>query len=55
MHVELVVRVNKDGSVDTIGGNTSPGTAGSQSDGGGVFPRRRTPAEIHGFALVNYA
>lgn len=54
VHVELVVGTHADGSADTIGGNTSAGVAGSQSDGGGVFRRHRSRAEIHGFALVKF-
>ncbi len=47
-HVEMVTKVHGDGSVSTIGGNTSiPG-------GEGVGKKRRRPGEITGFALVNY-
>lgn len=53
VHVETVRQVKSD-SVITNGGNTSPGTSGSQSNGGGAFRRRRYPSEITGFALVDH-
>lgn len=40
-HTGLVEAVHLDGTVTTIEGNTSPGDAGSQRDGGGVWRRRR--------------
>lgn len=40
-HVGIVEAVNSDGSITTIEGNTSSGTAGSQVDGGGVYRRVR--------------
>lgn len=40
-HIELVVSVNADGSVTTIGGNTSTDDGGSQSNGGCVALRTR--------------
>ena len=39
-HVEMVTGV-EDTVIHTIGGNTSSGTSGSQSNGGGVFQRTR--------------
>lgn len=54
VHVELIEQVNADGSVISIGGNTSPGFAGSQSNGGGVWRRHRSVSEIHGVARVAY-
>lgn len=39
----------------TVGGNTSPGDAGSQSNGGGVFLRWRDPASIVGWGRPAYA
>lgn len=57
VHVELVVRVFEDGSVETVGGNTSAGD-GSYSNGGEVAHRagttRRPRSMVHGFALVRY-
>jgi hypothetical protein len=53
VHVELVDRV-AGGVVHTIGGNTSAGTGGSQSNGGGVYRRARPLSAVHGFALVHY-
>lgn len=35
-----------DGWFATIEGNTSPGTAGSQRDGGGVYRRRRRTSQV---------
>ncbi len=40
-HTGLVEAVHSDGTVTCIEGNTSPGSAGSQRDGGGVWRRRR--------------
>jgi hypothetical protein len=55
VHVEMVrAKANPDGSVPTWGGNTSPGTSGSQSNGGGAYRRVRYPSEIRGFALVDF-
>lgn len=52
-HVEMVERIAPEG-VYTIGGNTSSGNAGSQSNGGGVYRRLRAYSAIDGFALVDY-
>ena len=55
VHVEMVRGpANPDGSVPSWGGNTSPGTSGSQSNGGGAFRRVRYSSEIRGFALVDF-
>ena len=35
-------------------GNTSSGSSGSQSDGGGAYQRSRSPSEVYGYALVRY-
>ena len=40
-HIEIVVANNGDGTYTTIGGNTTSGNGGSQSNGGGVFMRTR--------------
>lgn len=42
------------GVIRTEGGNTSSGDAGSQSNGGGSYPRWRRIADIHGIAKVDY-
>jgi hypothetical protein len=54
VHVEMVRRVNADGSVETIGGNTSFGAGGSQSNGGCVAARHRSASEITGVAHVDF-
>lgn len=55
IHVELVVEVDlKRGVIKTVGGNTSSGSGGSQSNGGGVYSRTRPLSAVHGFALVRY-
>lgn len=48
-HVELVTGVNKDGSVNTIGGNTSLAGGGE-----GVAKKHRSRGEITGIAHVRY-
>ena len=53
VHVEMV-RGFEGSAVLTYGGNTSPGTAGSQSNGGGAYRRVRYPHEVRGFAKVRY-
>lgn len=45
-HVGLV-RSNVGGELHTIEGNTSPGTGGSQRDGGGVYERKRAYGLVH--------
>ena len=53
VHVETV-RGFSGSSTLTWGGNTSPGSSGSQSNGGGAFERTRSPSEVYGYALVRY-
>lgn len=53
VHVELVLYVSG-GLVHTVGGNTSAGTTGSQSNGGGVYRRARPMSAVRGFALVDF-
>ena len=53
VHVELVRSVGN-GGINTYGGNTSAGTAGSQSNGGGSFPRFRPAGAVTGIAQVKY-
>jgi len=40
--------------VRTDGGNTSSGVTGSQSNGGGSYPRWRPLTDVYGFARVDY-
>jgi hypothetical protein len=53
VHVETVRGISGSNTL-TWGGNTSSGTSGSQSDGGGAFERTRYPSEVRGYALVRY-
>lgn len=53
-HVGIVEAVNRDGTVTCIEGNTSPGTGGSQRDGGGVWRRNRR-AGIVGYGYPAYS
>lgn len=52
-HVELVIGINSDGSVNTIGGNTSADDKGSQRNGGQVAKKHRT-ASILGYGRPKY-
>lgn len=54
VHVETVRGFSGSNTL-TYGGNTSPGSSGSQSNGGGAFARTRYPSEVRGYALVDYA
>ncbi len=45
-HVGLVEAVNPDGTLTTIEGNTTSGTAGNQRMGGGVWRRRRSTSAV---------
>lgn len=53
-HVGFVTRVLPDGRIETIEANTSPGDAGSQSNGGGVYARIRPRGVIAGFGRPKY-
>lgn len=53
VHVEMVRGFNGSNTL-TYGGNTSSGSSGSQSNGGGAYKRERTPSEVRGYALVDY-
>jgi hypothetical protein len=53
-HVGLVEKVNKDGSITTLEGNTSSGLEGNQSNGGGVYRRVRTKTFITGYGRPFY-
>lgn len=52
-HVEMVRGFDGSNTL-TYGGNTSPGTSGSQSNGGGSYARVRYPSEVDGYALVRF-
>jgi hypothetical protein len=57
VHVETVRAFRKVAGewwVRTDGGNTSSGTSGSQSNGGGSYPRWRPLSQVYGFARVDY-
>ena len=54
-HVETVRgKLQGDGGLPTYGGNTSSGSSGSQSNGGGAYARVRYPSEVRGIALVRF-
>jgi hypothetical protein len=56
-HVGFVARDHEAGSayLDTIEGNTSAGNSGSQSNGGGVFPRERHRSLVAAVVRPRYA
>jgi hypothetical protein len=54
-HVAGIERVDPDGTIWTIEANTSSGVAGSQSNGGGVWRRRRARSIFVGFGRPGYA
>jgi peptidoglycan hydrolase-like protein with peptidoglycan-binding domain len=53
VHVETVRGFSGSNTL-TYGGNTSPGTSGSQSNGGGAYKRTRYPSEVRGYARVRF-
>lgn len=53
-HVEIVEKVLSDGRVQTIGGNTSSGSRGSQNNGGGVYRKPRSRRSIQGYVRIDY-
>lgn len=53
-HVGIVEKVNSDGTVTTIEGNTSSTSAGSQSNGGCVARRIRSLSIVQGFGRPNW-
>jgi hypothetical protein len=53
VHVETVRGFSGSNTL-TWGGNTSSGSSGSQSNGGGAYKRSRYPSEVYGYALVRY-
>ena len=55
VHVETLRDMDREARlIRTDGGNTSSGNTGSQSNGGGSFPRWRSIDDVYGFALVDY-
>lgn len=54
-HVDVALEPPKSGQVITIGGNTSPDNRGSQSNGGGVFERRRNLSSLVAAVRLPYA
>ena len=55
VHIGFVEKTLDNGWVQTIEGNTSSGTTGSQNNGDGVFRRKRAPSWIRGYVRVDYA
>lgn len=53
-HVEFVEKVLSNGTIQTIGGNTSPSGRGSQNNGGGVYRKPRARRTIKGFVRIDY-
>lgn len=53
-HVGIVEAVNADGTITTIEGNTTSGNAGDQSNGGGVYRRRRSLSAVVTFGHPAY-
>lgn len=53
-HVGFVVRDLGNGTVETIEGNTSSGSGGSQRNGGGVWRRVRSKSLIVGYGVPEY-
>jgi peptidoglycan hydrolase-like protein with peptidoglycan-binding domain len=53
VHVETVRGFSGSNTL-TYGGNTSAGSSGSQSNGGGAYARTRSPGEVRGYALVRF-
>lgn len=55
VHVGMVRKINvQRGLLITSEGNTSSGSAGSQSNGGGLYFRVRSLRDVWGFALVDF-
>jgi peptidoglycan hydrolase-like protein with peptidoglycan-binding domain len=55
-HVEIVEKVLSGGRMQTLGGNTSSGKGGSQSNGDGVYRRiRSSTSAVVGFGYPAYA
>lgn len=54
-HVGILEKVLPSGNYQTIEGNTSPGAAGSQGNGGGVYRRTRRPGQVRYVIRPNWA
>ena len=54
-HVGIVERVLPKGIIQTIEGNTSSGERGSQSNGDGVYRRRRSTVYVVGYGYPAYS
>jgi hypothetical protein len=54
-HVGFCLGQSRNGYIDTVEGNTQPGTSGDQSNGGGVYRRRRPLTSVVGFGRPLYA
>jgi surface antigen len=53
-HVGIVESVRRDGRIVTIEGNTSSGSSGSQSHGGGVYRRVRSTSLVVGYGYPQF-
>lgn len=53
-HCGIVVGVLGDGSIETVEGNTSPGSEGSQNNGGCVALKNRRGAQVLGFCRPDW-
>ena len=54
-HVGILEKVLPSGNYQTIEGNTSPGSSGSQGNGGGVYRRTRRPGQVRYVIRPNWA
>jgi hypothetical protein len=54
-HVGILEKVLPSGNYQTIEGNTSPGTSGSQGNGGGVYRRTRKAGQVRYVIRPNWA
>lgn len=53
-HIGIVEKVNPNGSIVTLEGNTANGLEGSQNNGGGVYRRTRSKPFITGYGRPFY-
>lgn len=53
-HIEIVEKVLSNGKIQTIGGNTTSGSRGSQNNGDGVWRKVRDRKSIRGFVRIPY-